>query len=265
MSYEDVIRVAQAKIDPARMRRIAAEIGAKPGEPFTVTEFLKPGIEEMCSILPPALARRILATAERRGWLERAHWGMEVNTASVSGFLRFWLLAKLRWLAAEILPLPGRAACDRGLARAHRRSRAPVRRSRARGRGMRAADQGLWRHPQARHRQLPPDRGPHHPAGRGGPNPACPSHRCRRERARGGAHRSRRRRARALPRRGRSAQTTYGHRRRVTWDCGTLASPRLSSPRKRGPIVPHPPASGILDPRFRGDDNRTHARGTGCP
>jgi indolepyruvate ferredoxin oxidoreductase beta subunit len=97
MSYEDVIRVAQAKIDPTRMRRIAAEIGAKPGEPFTVTEFLKPGIEEMCSILPPALARRILAAAERRGWLARAHWAMEVNTASVSGFLRFWFLAKLRW------------------------------------------------------------------------------------------------------------------------------------------------------------------------
>ena len=97
MSYEDVIRVAQAKIDPARMQRIAAEIGAKPGEPFTVTEFLKPGIEEMCSILPPWLAKRILAAAERREWLARMHWAMEVNTASVSGFLRFWLLAKLRW------------------------------------------------------------------------------------------------------------------------------------------------------------------------
>jgi indolepyruvate ferredoxin oxidoreductase beta subunit len=24
------------------------------------------------------------------------HWGMEVNSASISGFLRFWLLAKLR-------------------------------------------------------------------------------------------------------------------------------------------------------------------------
>jgi len=96
MSYEDVIRVAQAKIEPARLARIAAEMGVKPGEPFTVTEFLKPGIEEMCSILPPALAKRILAAAERRGWLERLHWGMEVNSASVSGFLRFWLLAKLR-------------------------------------------------------------------------------------------------------------------------------------------------------------------------
>jgi indolepyruvate ferredoxin oxidoreductase beta subunit len=96
MSYEDVIRVAQAKIDPARLGRIAAEIDAKPDEPFTVTEFLKPGIEEMCSLLPPALARRILAAAERRGLIDRVHWGMEINTASVSGFLRFWVLAKLR-------------------------------------------------------------------------------------------------------------------------------------------------------------------------
>jgi indolepyruvate ferredoxin oxidoreductase beta subunit len=97
MSYEDVIRVAQAKIDPARMTRIANEQGVKPGEPFTVTEFLKPGIEEMCSILPPWLAKRILAAAERRGLMERVHWGMEVNSASVSGFLRFWILAKLRF------------------------------------------------------------------------------------------------------------------------------------------------------------------------
>jgi indolepyruvate ferredoxin oxidoreductase beta subunit len=96
MSYEDVIRVAEVKIDPARMDRIASEIGAKPDEPYTVTEFLKPGIEEMCSILPPWLAKRVLAAAERRGLIDRMHWGMEVNTASVTGFLRFWLLAQLR-------------------------------------------------------------------------------------------------------------------------------------------------------------------------
>ena len=96
MSYEDVIRVAQAKIDPGRLGRIAADLGVKPGEPFTVTEFLKPGIEEMCSILPPWLAKRILAFAARHGLIERVHWGMEVNSASVSGFLRFRVLAALR-------------------------------------------------------------------------------------------------------------------------------------------------------------------------
>lgn len=96
MSYEDVIRVAQAKIDPARFGRIAAQMGIKPGQPFTVTEFLKPGIEEMCSILPPWLARRILAAVARRPALGQVHWGMELNTASISGFLRFAALAKLR-------------------------------------------------------------------------------------------------------------------------------------------------------------------------
>jgi indolepyruvate ferredoxin oxidoreductase alpha subunit len=96
MSYEDVIRVAQAKIDPARFSRIVAQYGVKKDQPFAVTEFLKPGVEEFCSVLPPALAKRVLAFAERRPGLAAAHWGMEINTASVSGFLRFYILAKLR-------------------------------------------------------------------------------------------------------------------------------------------------------------------------
>jgi indolepyruvate ferredoxin oxidoreductase, beta subunit len=96
MSYEDVIRVAQAKVDPARFGRIAAQMGVKPDQPFTVTEFLKPGIEEFCSILPPWLATRILALAERHPALGRAHWGMAVNTASIFGYLRVVMLAKLR-------------------------------------------------------------------------------------------------------------------------------------------------------------------------
>jgi indolepyruvate ferredoxin oxidoreductase alpha subunit len=98
MSFEDVIRVAQAKIDPARFARIAAEMKLEPGEPYVLTEFLKPGIEEMCSALPPRLARRIIAVAERRGWLGRVHWGMELETTSITGYLRFRLLAALRRL-----------------------------------------------------------------------------------------------------------------------------------------------------------------------
>jgi len=97
MSFEDVIRVAQAKIAPGRMRRIAGtELRAAPNEPFVVTDFLKPGIEEMCQILPSFLARPVLDLAARRGWLGRVYWGMEVNTTSVSGYLRFLMLAKLK-------------------------------------------------------------------------------------------------------------------------------------------------------------------------
>ena len=71
-------------------------MGIKPDQPFAVTEFLKPGVEEFCSILPPWLARPILAFAERHAKFAAAHWGMEINTASLSGFLRFYILAKLR-------------------------------------------------------------------------------------------------------------------------------------------------------------------------
>jgi indolepyruvate ferredoxin oxidoreductase, alpha subunit len=96
MSYEDVIRVAQAKIDPARLARIVREMDLQPGQTFAVTEFLKPGIEEFCSILPSFLARGVLGIAERIPALARAHWGMAINTRSISGYLRFALLAKLR-------------------------------------------------------------------------------------------------------------------------------------------------------------------------
>lgn len=98
MSFEDVIRVAQAKIDPARMARIAGELGIKPGQPFRVVEFLKPGVDELCQILPSEAARPILNFAARSRRLQGLHWGMEVQTTAIGGYLRFWLLAKLRVL-----------------------------------------------------------------------------------------------------------------------------------------------------------------------
>jgi indolepyruvate ferredoxin oxidoreductase beta subunit len=96
MSYEDVIRVAQAKIAPERIAKIVDQLGAGPGEPVTIAEFLKPGIEEMCSILPPWLAKPIIGLAQRHGWLDTVHWGMEIKTNTVFGYLRFLMLAKLR-------------------------------------------------------------------------------------------------------------------------------------------------------------------------
>jgi indolepyruvate ferredoxin oxidoreductase, beta subunit len=98
MSYEDVVRVAQAKIAPARMARIAREELGVKDEPFSVHDFLKPGIEELCQLLPPFLARPILNVSARRGWLGRVYFGMEVNSTSIFGYLRFLLLAKLRVL-----------------------------------------------------------------------------------------------------------------------------------------------------------------------
>jgi indolepyruvate ferredoxin oxidoreductase beta subunit len=96
MSYEDVIRVAQVKIDPLRFARIESGMSLKPEQTFTVTEFIKPGVEEFCSVLPPWLARPLLGLAERFPGFGRAHWGMEINSGSILGYLRFFMLAKLR-------------------------------------------------------------------------------------------------------------------------------------------------------------------------
>ena len=96
MSYEDVIRVADLKSRPERLQRVRAEVGARPGQPVAVVEFLKPGIDEVCSILPGFLAKPILALAERRGWRDRLNVGLHVNTTSVTGFLLLRLLARLR-------------------------------------------------------------------------------------------------------------------------------------------------------------------------
>jgi indolepyruvate ferredoxin oxidoreductase beta subunit len=96
MTFEDVVRVAEAKIAPERFARIRQELGLKDGEPFRIVDFLKPGLDEMCQILPTRLAQRVLALAERRGW--RPHWGMEIESTSLTGYLRFWALAKLKRL-----------------------------------------------------------------------------------------------------------------------------------------------------------------------
>jgi indolepyruvate ferredoxin oxidoreductase, beta subunit len=98
MSYEDVVRVAQVKAAPARMRRIAHDELRVNGEPYSVHDFLKPGIEELCQLLPSFMARPILRLAERKGWLGRVYFGMEINSTSISGYLRFLMLAKLRRL-----------------------------------------------------------------------------------------------------------------------------------------------------------------------
>ncbi len=96
MSFEDTIRVAQLKIREGRLERLRRESGTGEDALIQVSEFLKPGPEEIFSMLPPAPARRILAWIERRGWSERSV-KMKVSTTSFSGFLRLRLLAGLRW------------------------------------------------------------------------------------------------------------------------------------------------------------------------
>lgn len=96
MSYEDVIRVAQHKARPERYVRIRNEVGTSTGEPFEVLDFFKPGVREIADIMPPWLARPMLRMTDRSAAVAKAHVGMRVRTTTILGYLRVWMLAKLK-------------------------------------------------------------------------------------------------------------------------------------------------------------------------
>ncbi len=98
MAHEDVIRVAQLKTRRGRLEHVRREVGAGPDDIVKVTEFLKPGVDELCSILPPLVARPILRGAEKRGWSDRLSVGMQVKTTTVFGASMLRLMAGLRRL-----------------------------------------------------------------------------------------------------------------------------------------------------------------------
>lgn len=95
MSYEDVVRVADLKSRPARIRRIRNEVGAKADEPIRVIEYMKPGIEEWCAILPKGISGRVRQWADKRGW--RLNVGLHIRTTSLHGFLLLRFLSAFRW------------------------------------------------------------------------------------------------------------------------------------------------------------------------
>lgn len=98
MTYEDVIRVADLKTRAERFSAVRAETRAQPDQLLHVTEFLKPGLEEVCAVLPPRLGDRLLGWARRRGIEHRLHVGLHVRSDTVSGFLLMRLLARMRRL-----------------------------------------------------------------------------------------------------------------------------------------------------------------------
>jgi indolepyruvate ferredoxin oxidoreductase beta subunit len=95
MAYEDIIRVADLKTRASRFERVRKEVGAKPGEPVVVIDYLKPGVEEFSSVLPHALGKRVVQWAERRGKLDAYNVGMHIRTSGLPGYL---LVRSLAWL-----------------------------------------------------------------------------------------------------------------------------------------------------------------------
>jgi indolepyruvate ferredoxin oxidoreductase beta subunit len=97
MTYEDGIRVADYKTRPERFQRIAGENAATDNHLVVVTDYLKPDIDEITGILPRVLIGPFARWAEAR-WPgdNKPTLAQHVKTTTALGYLRLWLLARLR-------------------------------------------------------------------------------------------------------------------------------------------------------------------------
>ena len=97
MSYEDAVRVADLKTRAGRFARIRRSARAGDGV-VVVTDYLKPDLDEIWGVLPDGLVRPFARWAERRWPHGRPTLGQHVRTTTVAGFLRVWLVARLKRL-----------------------------------------------------------------------------------------------------------------------------------------------------------------------
>ncbi len=96
MSYEDVIRVAQLKTRRQRFERVRREAGAGADEPVVISEFLKPGLDELCSVLPARLGRAVVALARRCAVRGGGNVSLRIRSNGITGFLMLRSMAALR-------------------------------------------------------------------------------------------------------------------------------------------------------------------------
>src|SRR5690606_20975109 len=97
-ALEDGIRGADLKSRRSRVERVRDESRAREGEIVRVVEYLKPGVDELASVLPESLGKRLRDWAIRNGRLETLNRGMHLPSTTVTGFLMLRTLAKMRRL-----------------------------------------------------------------------------------------------------------------------------------------------------------------------
>jgi len=104
MSYEDGIRVAELKINSDRFKRIREEMRLKDDQVFHVVDYLKPDAEEIYGLLPNVLVAPVLSFTRtslfKKIWRRKKPltMGQTPVTNSFSGYLRLWLLTKIKFL-----------------------------------------------------------------------------------------------------------------------------------------------------------------------
>ena len=94
MAYDDVIRVAALKTQPARSPRIQKEMA---GQVLAVTEFMHPRMEELLGLLSPRLGIAIECRPRLVAVLDRIFCGPKrIRTDTISGFMMLYVIAGLR-------------------------------------------------------------------------------------------------------------------------------------------------------------------------
>ncbi len=96
MAYDDVIRVADLKTRTGRVGRIREEVAASPAQLVSATEFMHPGVDEICGLLPAKLGRRVEQSLRMRRLLEGLAKGRHVGTGTLRWFLPLYAIAGLR-------------------------------------------------------------------------------------------------------------------------------------------------------------------------
>ena len=100
MAFDDIVRVADLKSRGGRWERVKGEVKLKPDDLLQVYDHFKPGVPELAALLPPALARRLLAWDRRRVAKGKTPLALplKVGTHAVLGMLSLRVLASLKWL-----------------------------------------------------------------------------------------------------------------------------------------------------------------------
>jgi indolepyruvate ferredoxin oxidoreductase beta subunit len=98
MAFDDIVRVADLKCRRSRFARVRREVAATDADVVRIVDYFKPGAGEFAALLPPVLARRLLAWDRRRQsrGKEALALALHVRTDGILGFLALRALASLR-------------------------------------------------------------------------------------------------------------------------------------------------------------------------
>ncbi len=96
MTYEDIPRVAELKTKPERFAAIRGEVALEPGQILKITEYLKPGADEIAAMLPRPWGERInrrIASGKSLPFVGR---GVNIATTGIVGYNAMRLLARFK-------------------------------------------------------------------------------------------------------------------------------------------------------------------------